>query len=186
MAAMSQNDVYSAPHRFVHWATAALIIGLVPVGIYMSSIPYPPDPAANPALKNNLYELHKSFGLIVLLLAVARVALKVTQGTPAPVPTLTPFQRIASAATHHLLYVLIFFVPLAGWLATSMCYGPVRLFWTIPVTLPFTAQESTCAAVYRVHFGSAVLMTLLVFAHVGAALMHLVVIKDGVFRRMWP
>ena len=183
---MSQSDVYSAPHRFVHWLTAALIIGLVPVGIYMSSIPYPPNPGANPALKNNLYELHKSFGLIVLLLAVARVALKVTQGTPPPVSTLTPFQRIASAATHHLLYVLIFFVPLAGWLATSMCYGPVRLFWTIPVTLPFSGQESTCSAIYRVHFGGAVLMTLLVFTHVGAALMHLVIIKDGVFRRMWP
>jgi cytochrome b561 len=186
MAAMSQADVYSTPHRIIHWATAALIIGLVPVGIYMSSIPYPPNPGANPALKNSLYEWHKSFGLVVLLLAVARVALKVTQGTPPPVPTLTRFQRIASAATHHLLYVLIFLVPFLGWLATSMCYGPVNLFWTIPVTLPFSGQESTCSAIYRVHFGTAILMTLLVFVHVGAALMHLFIIKDGVFRRMWP
>lgn len=183
---MSQPDVYSTPHRLVHWTTAALIIGMVPVGLYMASIPYPPDPRANPALKDTLYELHKSFGLIVLVLAVIRVALKVTQGTPPPVATLTPFQRIASTATHHLLYVLIFLVPLTGWLATSMCYGPVRLFWTLPVTLPFSAEESTCAAVYRVHFGGALAMTLLVFAHVGAALMHLVIIRDGVFRRMWP
>lgn len=183
---MSQAEVYSTPHRIVHWATAALIIGLVPVGIYMTSIPFPPNPGANPEVKNALYEWHKSFGLIVLLLAVARVALKVTQGTPAPVPTLTKFQRIASAATHHLLYVLIFFVPLAGWVATSMCYGPVNLFWTIPVTLPISGQPATCSVIYRFHFGGAVVMTLLVFAHVGAALMHLVVIKDGVFRRMWP
>lgn len=180
---MSQPDVYSAAHRFVHWATAALVIGLVPVGLYMASLP---DPAANPALKNNLYELHKSFGLTVLVLSVIRVALKVTRGTPPPLATLTRFQRVASAAVHHLLYVLIFFVPLAGWLATSMCYGPVRWFWTIPVTLPFSGQESTCSAIYQVHLGGALVMTVLVIGHIGAALMHLVILRDGVFRRMWP
>lgn len=183
---MPQPDVYSSPHRIIHWITAILIIGLVPVGLFMSSIPYPPDPAANPALKNNLYELHKSFGLIVLMLAIARVVVRVVNGVPPPEPTLTRFQRAASAAVHHLLYVLIFLVPLAGWLATSMCYGPVNLFWTLPVTLPFSGQESTCTAIYRVHLGGALLMSALVLAHVGAALMHLVIIKDGVFRRMWP
>ncbi len=97
---MAQSDVYSTPHRIVHWLTAALIIGLVPVGLFMASIPYPPNPGANPALKDSLYEWHKSFGLIVLLLAIARVALKVSQGTPAPEPTLSRFQRAASAAVH--------------------------------------------------------------------------------------
>ena len=47
---MAQSDVYSTPHRIVHWLTAALIIGLVPVGLFMASIPYPPNPGANPAL----------------------------------------------------------------------------------------------------------------------------------------
>lgn len=183
---MSQPDVYSTPHRIIHWLMAVIIIGMVPVGVYMASIPYPPDPGANPALKDSLYEWHKSFGLVVLMLAVARVAVRTVNGAPPPEASLTPFERIASTATHHLLYVLIFLVPLAGWLATSMCYGPVNLFWTVPVTLPFTGAESTCAAVYKVHFGTAALMTLLVIAHVGGALMHLVIKRDGVFRRMWP
>ncbi|MCZ8316362.1 cytochrome b [Phreatobacter sp.] len=182
---MAQSDVYSTPHRIVHWITAALIIGLVPVGMFMASIPYPPNPGANPALKDSLYEWHKSFGLIVLLLAIARVALKVTQGTPPPEASLTRFQRAASAAVHHLLYLLIFLVPFTGWLPTSMCYGPVNLFWTIDVTLPFRGAEATCSAIYKVHLGGALLMSALVLVHVGAALMHLVVIKDGVFRRMW-
>lgn len=186
MAVMIGNGVYSTPHRMIHWLTAALVVGLVPVGIYMASIPFPPNPGANPPVKDSLYELHKSFGLIVLLLAVARVAVRVVNGVPPPVPTLTRFQRIASAATHHSLYVLLFLVPLAGWAATSMCYGPVKLFWTVPVTLPFSGQESTCAAIYRVHMGGALLMTGLVLLHVGAALIHLLVLRDGVFRRMWP
>jgi cytochrome b561 len=180
-----QPETYSTPHRIIHWVMAVIIIAMVPVGIYMASIPYPPDPAANPALKNSLYEWHKSFGIIIFFLACARVFVRVVKGAPPPEATLTPIERIASSSVHHLLYVLIFVVPLAGWLATSMCYGPVNLFWTIPMTLPFSATEPTCTAVYRVHFGAALLMTLLVFAHIGGALMHLVIKRDGVFWRMW-
>jgi cytochrome b561 len=183
---MSQLDVYSTPHRVIHWTMAVLILCMVPLGIYMASIPYPPNPGANPALKDSLYEWHKSFGLIIFMLAVARVFVRVVKGVPPPEPTLTTFQRVASTALHHTLYVLIFVVPLAGWLATSMCYGPVRLFWTVPLTLPFSGEENTCAAIYRVHFGAALLMSFLVIGHIGAALMHLLIIKDGVFRRMWP
>jgi len=180
-----QPETYSTPHRVIHWVMAAIIFAMVPVGIYMASIPYPPDPAANPALKNSLYEWHKSFGLIVFFLACTRVAVRLIKGVPPPEASLTPFERIASTSVHHLLYILIFVVPFAGWLATSMCYGPVNLFWTVPMTLPFSGQEATCTAIYKVHFGAALLMTLLVFAHVGGALMHLVVKRDGVFWRMW-
>lgn len=181
----SQPDVYSMPHRLIHWLTAALVIALVPIGVYMASIPYPPDPGASPALKDSLYEWHKSFGLIVFFLAVARVAVRLVNGVPPPAASLTRFERIASTATHHALYVLILLVPLAGWLATSMCYGPVRLFWTVPVTLPFSGEEATCAAIYQVHFGAAFLMAFLVLFHIAGALMHLVIKRDGLFRRMW-
>jgi cytochrome b561 len=182
---MSDPTVYSTPHRIIHWVMALLIIAMVPVGIYMTNIPYPPNPAANPALKDSLYEWHKSFGIIIFLLAALRVVVRLIKGVPAPVPTLTTIERIASSSVHHLLYILIFAVPFAGWLATSMCYGPVNLFWTVPVTLPFSGSEATCGAIYKVHFGLAGLMTLLVFAHIGGAMMHLVIKRDGVFRRMW-
>ena len=182
---MSDTTVYSTPHRIIHWVMAALIIAMVPVGIYMANIPYPPNPAANPALKDSLYEWHKSFGIIVFVLACLRVLVRHLKGTPPPEASLTPMERIASTAVHHLLYILIFAVPLAGWLATSMCYGPVKLFWTVPMTLPFSGSEDTCSMIYGWHFRLAVLMTLLVFAHIGGAMMHLVIKRDGVFRRMW-
>lgn len=180
------GDVYHPLHRAIHWIMAVLILGMIPVGIFMSNIPYPPNPAARPELKDALYEWHKSFGIVIFVLACLRVAVRQIKGAPPPLATLTPFERIASTATHHLLYVLIFLVPLAGWLPTSMCYGPVNLFWTVPMTLPFSGSEATCNTIYKAHFAGAVLMTLLILAHVGGALMHLVVKRDGVFRRMWP
>ena len=106
---MSQRDavagaqVYSAPQRAVHWVMAALIICMVPLGLFMTSIPWEPAPGANPELKGRLYELHKSGGLIIFMLAVVRVLLRLTRGAPAPVVTLTPFERVASTTLHHLL-----------------------------------------------------------------------------------
>lgn len=178
--------VYSGSQRLVHWVMAALVIVMVPLGLFMTSIPWEPAPGANPELKGRLYELHKSGGLIIFMLAVTRVLLRLTKGAPPPVATLTPFERVASTTLHHLLYLLIFIVPLSGWIATSMCCPPVNLFWTVPLTLPISGTLETSQPVYLVHFSAAALMAFLVIGHIGAALMHLVVKRDGVFRRMWP
>ena len=179
------DDVYSAPQRALHWIMAILIFGMVPLGIYMHSIPWPPNPGANPEWKSFLYETHKTGGLIVLFLACARVVVRVVKGAPAPVATLTRFERFASSAAHHALYVLVFAVPITGYVATSMCCSPVSLFNAIPMPVSFSGSETLYRRIFTLHELLAILMTLIVFAHVGAALMHRFVKKDGVLRRMW-
>lgn len=179
---MQPSEVYSAPQRLIHWLMALSILSMLPVGFYMANAfgaDFPPE-------RGQLYELHKSFGFIVFLLACARVFFRLTRGAPEAEASLSLFQRRVSRVVHYLLYVLIFVVPLSGWIATSMCCAPVNLFWTVPVTLPVSGGEELYKRVFAVHMASAILMTVLVLAHIGAAIMHLVVMKDGVFRRMWP
>jgi cytochrome b561 len=178
--------VYSTPHRVIHWLMALLVIGMVPLGLTMTSLPWDPAPGADPLLKGRLYELHKSFGLVIFLLAVTRVVIRLVKGAPPPEASLTSFQRRASALVHHLLYVLIFVVPITGWIATSKCCPPVNLFWTVPLTLPVSGTLESSKPVYLVHFTAVLIMSVLVIGHIGAALTHLLVFKDGVFRRMWP
>lgn len=180
------QHAYSAPQRAVHWIMAVLIIGMVPLGVFMTNIPWEPAPGANPVLKGRLYELHKSIGLIIFMLAVLRVLLRIFKGAPPPEASLTPLERVASTTLHHLLYLLIFIVPISGWVATSMCCPPVNLFWTVPLTLPISGTLESSQPVYLVHFTAVALMSFLVVGHAGAALMHLVIKRDGVFRRMWP
>ncbi|MGL4286558.1 MAG: cytochrome b [Phreatobacter sp.] len=180
------QNTYSAPQRAVHWIMAILILCMVPLGLFMTSIPWEPAPGADPVLKGRLYELHKSVGLTIFMLAVLRVLLRIFKGAPPPEATLTPFERVASTTLHHLLYVLIFVVPVTGWIATSMCCPPVNLFWTVPLTLPISGTLESSQPVYLVHFTAVALLSFLVIGHAGAALMHLVIKRDGVFRRMWP
>jgi cytochrome b561 len=169
---------YSPLQRALHWTMAALILTLIPAGIAMTNM-------ADGGLKNTTYELHKSLGIIVFVLAVIRVAVRVGRGAPPQEASLSAFQRKASAAVHHLLYVLIVIVPLAGYIGTSMCCAPVNLFWTIPVPVNLPGGFETAKVVFVVHKAGAMLMAALVIGHIGAALMHAFVYRDGVMRRMW-
>ncbi|GAB1413343.1 hypothetical protein MASR1M97_20790 [Candidatus Desulfobacillus denitrificans] len=95
----------------LHWLIALLIFCAFPLGVYMHELPFSPG-------RLKLYSYHKWIGVTVFLLAIARVAWRI--GHPAPPPAGMPaWQRIASVATHHLLYVLILAVPVSGWLMSS-------------------------------------------------------------------
>jgi cytochrome b561 len=168
---------YGALQRALHWTMAALILTLIPMGITMTNM-------GDGGLKNATYELHKSFGIIVFVLAVIRVAARVGLGVPPPEASLTPFQRKASGAVHHVLYVLIVIVPLAGYVGTSMCCAPVNLFWTVPVPVNLPGGFETAKIVFVVHKAGAMLMAALVIGHIGAALLHAFHYRDGVMRRM--
>lgn len=170
---------YVAVHKCVHWLTALIILGMIPVGLIMGRID-------NSPFKNALYELHKSFGIIVLVLAIMRVGVLLRYGAPASEPTLTPLQRVVSKSVHHLIYLLLFIAPLTGFIGTSMCCAPVNLFWTIPVPPNLPGGFETAKTVLAVHSIATISLAVLVALHVGAALMHAVVLRDGVIWRMLP
>ena len=95
---------YAAPAKWLHWTMALIIIGLIPVGISLDKVPNGPT-------KDMLYDLHRSFGYLILLLAIVRVIVKRMYAAPPPASVLTRFERIASVSVHHLLYLLLFLVP---------------------------------------------------------------------------
>lgn len=177
------GPVYSPAQRAVHWLHAALVLTALPLGIIIGKAA--PGTFSDAAM-NGLYNAHRSFGFMVLAVAVLRVAVRIANGAPPPVPTLTPFERIASTAVHHLLYVMIFLVPLLGWAGTSAYRAEITVFGLF--NLPhFVAEDRELSkTILGAHGAAAMLLALLVAAHIGGALMHLIVKKDGVFRRMWP
>lgn len=168
---------YSTAQKTLHWLVALVIAGLLPVGLTMTSL----DPSP---LVGALYEMHKSFGLIVFGLVALRIALRFVRGAPPPVPGLPAWQRAAARGSHLALYILIVAVPLGGWIATSACCAPVRLFWTIPVTLPLDVGEETAKTIFKVHGALALTLAAIVAVHAAAALHHHLVRRDGTLRRM--
>ena len=110
---------YSGIQVALHWIIALIIIGMIPVGLVMTRL----DPST---LANLLYELHKSFGLIVFGLVVIRIGTRFALGVPPLAPNMPHWQIRAARISHAALYVLIILVPLTGWAATSACCAPVN------------------------------------------------------------
>jgi cytochrome b561 len=178
----AQSLSYSPAARAFHWITVVLVVGLVVVGQWMT---YRSGKDIWDGLTNSLYSAHKLTGLVLLGIIIARLAYRLTQGAPADEPTLEPWQKLASHATHWSLYGLLLLVPLLGWRGISQ-YPALSIFGMFNLPAIATADQPAAAATFFWHATLGKLMALLIVTHVGAAVFHHFVRKDGVLRRMLP
>lgn len=174
---------YHSVAIILHWVIALLIIGQLFGGLYMHNLPNT-DPS-----KFDLYQLHKSFGLSVLALSIARLGWRLTHKAP-PLPVAMPnWQKLAARGVHWGFYALMILTPLAGWAIVSVSPTdiPTKWFGLIPVAdLPLARSHDLEELMEEAHEILAKLIIVLLFLHVGAALKHLFVDRDGVFTTMIP
>lgn len=177
---------YGAVAITFHWLIAAAIFTLIVLGLVMTKA------GLAPARQFQLYQLHKSIGITVLLLSVLRLAWRLAVKPP-PLTGMPRLEKFLAEGAHLLLYVLIIGLPLSGWAMVSaskyniptVLYGLVR--WPhMPLisTLPNKALAE--AALKLVHaYGAYVLIALLIL-HAGAALRHHFARRDDTLWRMLP
>lgn len=172
-----ESPRYSLPHRVIHWIMAVAILIAIPGGVIMGKLP----PGQ---MQNNVYDLHKSLGVLVLVLALIRIALKRRDGVPAPATGVEPWQTMAATSVHHALYALMVIVPVLGFVANSFYGAAIPFFWlfTIPTFTPH--NEEIAGAIFSMHTALAILFGILLAVHIGAALYHRFIRKDAVFARM--
>jgi cytochrome b561 len=173
---------YAKGARRFHWITAAFVFIMVPVGLYMT---YRGSVTNFDALTNTLYANHKLAGFILLWIVVARLVYRFTRGAPPDEPTLEPWQKAVSHLTHWGMYGLLLAIPLLGWLGVSL-YDSLGLPGGLSLPGLVAKNEKTAETVFMFHKFGAILLTLMVLAHIGAALFHHVIRKDNVLRRMLP
>ncbi|ADL55508.1 cytochrome b [Gallionella capsiferriformans] len=163
----------------LHWLVALLIFAAFPLGVYMHELSLSPT-------KLQLYSYHKWIGITVLLLAVQRVVWRATHTPPALPDNLPRWQKIASHATHQLLYVLLFVVPLSGWLMSSA--KGYKTVWLGILQLPdLVSKNKTLGELLsNVHASLNYLLLALVVLHIAAVLKHRLIDRDDVMTRMLP
>jgi cytochrome b561 len=178
-AGQAADPTYSVAARRFHWWTFTFLAVQIPLGLFMVRYGAATE-FAEPTGK--MYDVHKLLGLTILLLAAARLTYRLTHGAPPDEPTIEPWQKLVSHVTHWAIYALLLFVPLLGWLAVSY-YGPFEPFG---IKLPALAAQNdeTATRVFFVHKLAAYVLILLAGMHVGAALFHYFIRRDGVLRRM--
>jgi cytochrome b561 len=173
---------YSRAARQFHWISAGFIFVMIPVGIYMVDR----GAATNfDALTNTLYSNHKMFGFILLWIVAARLVYRLVKGAPPDEPTLAPWQKAVSHAVHWSIYGLMLAVPLLGWIGVSL-FPALGIPFGLSLPALTSPNQDMAKTVFLLHKFGAILLGLLVLMHVGAALQHHFIRKDGVLRRMMP
>lgn len=158
----------------LHWLLALMIIGLLCLGFFVLADMPNTDPK-----KLDILVWHMSGGMFVLVLMILRLIIRRWSARPATATTGSPrLDRLASIA-HHSLYVIVFLMIASGWTTGWLISGA---FQPNGEPLPKTFDV---LPTFQVHAVLATLLTILIAAHVAAALYHQFVLKDALFRRMW-
>ena len=166
---------YTRVAMALHWIVAILIVGNVVLGLAADSLP---DDWIRPAV-----DTHKSVGLTVLGLAVLRLLWRFANPPP-PLPEgFSPLERLGAHAAHVALYVLIFALPISGWIHDSAWSGaathPFLLWGVVPhvriaaiTALDPATRERIHATFFAFHVWFAYALYALLAAHVLGALKH--------------
>ncbi|WP_300058269.1 cytochrome b/b6 domain-containing protein [uncultured Roseobacter sp.] len=185
MALSNTSTHYGGVTKTFHWLTALLILTLIPLGIYANWLPY--ETSEQLAQKAWLFSLHKTLGVTVFFVALARILWALGQPKPTLLHPDRKLESLAAETVHWLLYGSLLLVPLSGWIHHAATDGFAPIWWPLGQNLPFVPKSETLASsaaglhivFERVLAGSIIL-------HVAGALKHHIIDKDATLLRMLP
>lgn len=173
----------------LHWLIALAVILNVCLGLYVADLPSS-DPIQFP-----LIQFHKSVGLTVLVLSLARLAWRLVNPIPPLPASMSPALRTLARGTHYLLYFLIVAIPLSGWVFVSASpLGLPTIYFNlfqwphIPLLaeLPRAQKVVLRPELFAVHKYLAWSAIVLVPVHITGALYHQFMRGDDILKRMLP
>ena len=165
--------------QFLHWLIVVLLIAQVTLASIADDLPLGMKKLA-------MLARHKSVGITILGLAVLRLLWRWMNPTPALPNTLKPYERVLASLTHAGLYIILFAMPLSGWIMSSARGFPVSWFGFIQLPDPVAKNKAIYDAMLETHETLAWVLYAIVTVHVLAALKHHFMLKDHVLKRMLP
>jgi len=175
-------DAPTAPRHYtrtavtLHWLMALLITAGFTLGATMTNLSMSPK-------KLRYFSYHKWIGITVLGLLLVRALWRLRHAAP-PEEPMPRWQALMAHISHRLLYLLMFIVPLVGWLYSSASgYSVVYLkLWQLPDLVP--KNPALAKVLVQLHHLLAWTLASVVLLHVAAALRHHFVARDATLRRM--
>jgi cytochrome b561 len=160
----------------MHWLMSLVIIGVLAVGLYMTNMP-------DSDQKWQLYGLHKSFGVLVLLLLIARVFFRFNSTLPLALKGISPVELTLSKIVIAALYLLMLIIPLSGYLMSGFGGYPISFFG---ITLPelITKNPSLGGVFHSMHGYAAYAIIGFIILHTAGALKHIFIDRINILRRM--
>ena len=173
---MNSAARFSALTRLLHWLMAVLVLAMLFIGVGMVSTVSP--------RYHGLIAIHRPLGIAILVLVIVRLINRLRNPGPALPAHLSRLERFAAKASQWLLYALLILMPLVGWGMLSAQRYPIVLAGAVHLP-PILPHDAALYAVLRLtHTVLAYALFATFIAHLGAALVHRLIYRDGVFASM--
>jgi cytochrome b561 len=162
--------------RFFHWVVGLMIIGMLAVGFYMSSLPNSPD-------KFEIYGLHKATGVIVLCLVVLRLLWRVSNIVPVLPSTMPNWQVVGYKFGVTAMYLLMLAMPISGVFMTRYSGYDISVFGLFTIEA-FEKNPDIVSLAQYIHGLGGYAFVLFIVMHSSIALYHHFIDTDRLLMRM--
>lgn len=179
MLGTNNPDQFNILLRVLHWLMATLLIAMLFIGVSM---------VASLGNYHRLLAIHRPIGILILILAIIRLATRWSTRSPAFPPTMSRRERIVASLSERLLYILFIGLPMVGWAMLSAGNYPIVMFGTVHLPPILPVKPVWFAVLRETHTILAYLLFVTFLAHLGAVLFHTLILRDGLLKRMapWP
>ncbi|PXX89875.1 cytochrome B [Marinobacter vulgaris] len=162
----------------MHWLVAVAVFGLFGLGYWMVGLSYYDD------WYRTAPDIHRSVGILLLIVMVLRLAWRLANPVPRPLPNHSRFEVLAAHSAHLLMYVLVFVAMISGYLISTADGSSISVFdwFEVPsVTGRIKGMEDIAGLV---HYWATWALVVLAGLHGLAAIKHHLIDRDDTLRRM--
>jgi cytochrome b561 len=161
--------------RILHWTMAAMVLAMLFIGIAM---------VASLSDYHRLVAIHKPLGILILVLVTIRLVNRLLNPPPPLPPAMPAIERLAINTSVAMLYTLMFALPLVGWAMLSAADYPIALYRSLSLPPILSPDPALYSVLRTAHSALALLLFVTFIAHFSGAMMHALIIRDGVFESM--
>jgi cytochrome b561/polyisoprenoid-binding protein YceI len=185
MAYSNSAQHFGSVTKTLHWLTAALIFTAFPLGLIANNWGFASSDEL--ATKATLFSAHKTLGVALFFVALARITWAAFQPHPAGLHPERRAETMLATLIHWLLYLSLVIVPLSGWVHHAATTGFAPIWWPFGQSLPFVpVSEPLAVAAAAMHWVFTKMLAASLLLHIAGALKHHFIDRDAVLLRMLP
>jgi cytochrome b561 len=174
----SPESKYNLYLRILHWLMAFLIISLTAIGYGMKAFTETTSP-----LRADLYDLHKSIGLIVVLLIINRMVVRLITKSPSYDLSISKINILLAKLLHISMYVLMVCVAFSGFIMSYLGKWDL-LFFGYKLSKFFEQNTDLASFAHEFHVILPYVLLGCVVIHILATIKHIFIDKDDIFQRI--
>ena len=171
------SDSYGVISKNFHWIMTAVILFNFAIGLMLEDLEKGP-------LRFFLFNIHKSLGILVIILIVPRLLWRLVNSVPVALGGNKFLDKISKYA-HYFFYFILLVVAFSGWTYSSARGNVVSVFGLFSVPPLVEKNDVIAKLAVNVHKISVYVFIAVLVLHVLASLFHHFILKDKTLRRMW-